>query len=725
MLEDTSIESHNVIEPSDSLVGKRFPLWVIRTFEDLIMGKDIVKEGEDPCRVITSTKKMLRPYQLFLSRYLSLRQFRGLLVYHGLGSGKTAGAVHLIGVLNNKYDTPYNVVILLPASLQTTWRNEISQWLPEHDKYSEYIHFISTNAPNLETQFFDMIKKLDTTRNTLYMVDECHNFISNVHSNILSGHLKSRASVVYDYIQNDLQINPHTKVVLLSGTPIRSDVFELSLIFNLLRPGALPKNESVFQSMFMEKKYDEDVPTLKSDQKFLFQRRIAGLVSYFRGSSPLLYAKKQVFFLNLRMDPKQEDIYSYFRAIEKKAEASAIQKRGKSMQSFRTSSRLSGNFVFPENGVRRPKPSMFRLSSKDEERLMSGKELKDDQSGSSKQYIEACKEFLGTAKKYFKKVSTDDNQKLLHDIKRWKDTSDKNFEQFRGKEGLSRTFTELSQCSVKMTAALFIAAASPGPCVIYSQFVLMEGLEVMKMYLDIGGITSVGFHGGIDKNERYKNLENFNNGKVDVMLLSGAGSEGLTLKNVRTVIILEPSWSEDTVQQVIGRAIRQCSHKDLPMEDRVVSVYRLKSLESQNNRSTDEHVEESALRRHAQKLSFLEALQEVAVDCDLFKNQNHQTNPCFRFPVSDVMKERSGPMFHKDIIVDAEKEVKYKVKKLKVRKIKGIVDNKVGQYYLDEETGVVYDTNHNFPVGVVYRDNQGFFEKVDADTFMISDHVKV
>lgn len=711
------IEVSSIIDPSDPIVGKLFPVWMVNAFQDLILGKESFKEGEDPCRRSADNAQVLRPYQKLLSRYLSLPPFRGLLVYHGLGSGKTAGAIHLIGVLNR--DDDYNIVVLLPAALQQNWLDEMKLWLPDsYEKYS--IRFVSTNASNLEKQFFDVIKSIDTNKKTLYMIDEAHNFISNVYSNQIQG--KQRAMAVYNHIQNDMMNTPGTRVVLLSGTPIRSDVFEVSLLFNLLRPGSLPKSEATFQNLFLYSSGEEDVPRLNPKRKHLFQRRIAGLVSFFRGSSPLLYAKRETISVNLVMEGRQEDVYTYFKTIERKAEALAISKRGKSTQSFKTTTRLCSNFVSPVKGIKRPRPAQYRLNHREDDRLMSGKDVKDDINSSVKQYLDDCNAFMKEAEEYLKTIDKQNPGALQRDIQKWVQQPN-DFERFRRSEGLSQTFMELLYCSVKITAALFLASSSPGSVLIYSNFVIMEGLEAVKMYLRIGGISFVEFHGGVDKGIRIENLKKFNAGQAKVMLLSSAGSEGISLKNVRTVIILEPAWSEDTVQQVIGRAIRQCSHKDLPMSDRKVQIFRLKALESSpNSRSTDEHVEDQAFKKNAQKQSFLDAIKEASIDCDLFSKQN-MVGDCFRFPSSETLQQTPGPVYQKDILVDIEKDDAYRVTRIRVKKIKGDVNGKVGDYLLDEKSGVVYDAEFHHPVGKVYADEKGFFEKSSTEVYVISDHV--
>jgi hypothetical protein len=64
-----------------------------------------------------------------------------------------------------------------------------------------------------------------------------------------------------------------------------------------------------------------------------------------------------------------------------------------------------------------------------------------------------------------------------------------------------------------------------------------------------------------------------------VFCITSAGAEGLSLRNVRRVHIMEPYWNHVRTDQVKGRAVRICSHIDLeynadPMlNERTVEVY--------------------------------------------------------------------------------------------------------------------------------------------------------
>ena len=67
----------------------------------------------------------LNIYQEFVKDYLSLSTpYRGLLVYHGLGTGKTATAVSTAEGLSDSM----SITTLLPASLETNFIDEVKAW---------------------------------------------------------------------------------------------------------------------------------------------------------------------------------------------------------------------------------------------------------------------------------------------------------------------------------------------------------------------------------------------------------------------------------------------------------------------------------------------------------------------------------------------------------------------------------------------------------------------
>ena len=56
-------------------------------------------------------------------------------------------------------------------------------------------------------------------------------------------------------------------------------------------------------------------------------------------------------------------------------------------------------------------------------------------------------------------------------------------------------------------------------------------------------------------------------------MITSSGAEGISLKNVRFVHIMEPYWHPVRIEQVIGRARRICSHSELEKKYQTVNVF--------------------------------------------------------------------------------------------------------------------------------------------------------
>lgn len=138
----------------------------------------------------------------------------------------------------------------------------------------------------------------------------------------------------------------------------------------------------------------------------------------------------------------------------------------------------------------------------------------------------------------------------------------------------------------------------------------------------------------------YTELGNKNGEICKVIGITGAGAEGISLKFVRGVHIMEPYWNDVRLEQVKGRAVRICSHAELPPDDRTVSVFTYvasfleqdiaekRIIETLRNMdggvTSDQHV--LTLSENKKKLNsgFLKILKEVAVDCVLNSAENEE-----------------------------------------------------------------------------------------------------
>jgi len=309
--------SENNKYPNFKINGRIFPLWILKNFKKYKLDPIITTPGQDPCNISTpSGLKELRKYQQFISSYIDYRSpFRDILIYHGLGSGKTSATVNVYNILYN-YNPGWNVFILIKASLKNDpWLRDLNEWLNESDRNDRManIKFIHYDSPRADRDFIEAVKNSDIQKKNIYIIEEAHNFIKNVYNNI-TAKTGRRAFTIYDYIQKEKRENNSSRVILLSGTPAVNTPFELALIFNLLRPDTFPMSETHFNELYIS---DGKYQTLSSENKNMFQRRIMGLISYYYGSTKDLFAEKNIIVKKLPMDKYQQDVYEHYESIKK------------------------------------------------------------------------------------------------------------------------------------------------------------------------------------------------------------------------------------------------------------------------------------------------------------------------------------------------------------------------------------------------------------------------
>lgn len=110
--------------------------------------------------------------------------------------------------------------------------------------------------------------------------------------------------------------------------------------------------------------------------------------------------------------------------------------------------------------------------------------------------------------------------------------------------------------------------------VVYSTFI-EKGTELIRKTLKNDGIKFLEITGKTPKKERDRIVEDYNKDKVQVLVISRAGGEGLDLKGARKLIVMEQAWNPETEHQVEGRLARYLSHAHLPPSQRFVDVYYL------------------------------------------------------------------------------------------------------------------------------------------------------
>jgi hypothetical protein len=193
---------------------------------------------------------------------------------------------------------------------------------------------------------------------------------------------------------------------------------------------------------------------------------------------------------------------------------------------------------------------------------------------------------------------------------------------------------------------------SSGTVFIYSNFKEYGGLITIikileyygyKDFLTNGpGRKSYAVWSGDETQEQKEKLRNVfnsklneNGSKIKIILGSPAIKEGVSLLRVRYVHIVEPYWNMSRLEQVIGRAIRFCSHKDVDIEKRNVKVYiyiatipedlykkEKETIANKFDRTTtvDEHIYRMAQAKKLLSDKFEDVVKHAAIDYYLFQN---------------------------------------------------------------------------------------------------------
>ena len=152
------------------------------------------------------------------------------------------------------------------------------------------------------------------------------------------------------------------------------------------------------------------------------------------------------------------------------------------------------------------------------------------------------------------------------------------------------------------------------------------------------------------------NDDNKEGNKVKIILISKAGSEGIDFKFIRQVHILEPWYNMNRIEQIIGRAVRNFSHKDLPFEKRNVQIFMYGTILGDNKEeAADLYVFRLAELKAIQTGNVTRLLKETSVDCIINHDQTNFTQETMsKFLNEDITQELStGLVIHDFKIGDA------------------------------------------------------------------------
>ncbi len=565
----------------------------------------------------------LRSQQSLLANFMNPdTPFRGILIYHGVGTGKTCSAVAVAENFKEqvkKYGTKIHVLVSGPL-IKENWRDEIIKctketylkdilsnagYIDEHEKQKQikqakmlaqqYYKIMSYRSfykkvlgQKISDKKFDENKikktyrktaegeferdialdKIDSLNNTLLIIDEAHNITDNEYGN-----------AVKKIIDNSKNL----KVILLTATPMINFADEIIQLLNYIRP----LNDQIYRDMVFSSDKSHLMAFKNGGREYL-QNMASGYISHFRGTNPLTFAEgidmgdvpDELYFTKLvRCNMLNFQVETYNNILQ--TQDDSLDRRSQAVS----------NFCFP--GLDTEKKNLVGYFGKE------GMNTLRSHLKSSKQVLQKLindKFFDGKLDPNEIIKESDKNKSITglilkkENIKHFSikfHTALENLEKLvAGKNGAGTGFVYFNL--VKVGIDLFTEVLQTNGYIEYNEdgnynitdstvdaitgltFKEFKNSGSKEQFFPATYITMTG------KNEEaieqmpenkkkildavFNNVNNKDGRYIKLVLGSKVMNEGITLENVSEVHIMDVYYNLGKVHQVIGRALRECKH---------------------------------------------------------------------------------------------------------------------------------------------------------------------
>ena len=572
----------------------------------------------------------LAPYQIFLKNFISdSTPYNSILIYHGTGTGKTCSGISIAENFRDIYGRrEKKVIILSPSAVEEGWRKNI--YNPEKEKEQctsdTYVNLMEKRKinQNLNIQaqqkklvnkyyeimgygaFGNIIKKIihvhgnkskkyvkELFSNRVLIIDEAHNIrgdIDDTKEEESSDDTNKKSSDDnIEYIKFVTENANNLKLILLSATPMYNTASEIVELINLMLSNdkcKLLNPNTIFNR-------DELIngPELA--------KQINGYISYIRGETldkfPVrLYPTKNIVkskkieeltLYECLMSGEQKNVYEIaYKELYSKDKLLRPTEEDKLMQ--------ISNIIYPNK-----KDIKFKYGS---EGLKSIFNINDS----------------------FNRFTYKKGVTKIFEIDKLENYSTKIFNllnKIKNSEGIIFIYTRHVKSGV---IPLMLALEQNG----YKHY---SGNNILNENVKDNGFKYISITGDKDlsKNndkeiERLTSEENKYGQKIKIIIGSRVTSEGLDLKNIREIHVLEPWYHLKKLEQVIGRGVRYCSHKDLEEHEKNVTIYLYASLIQNRDINIDIDIYSKAEKKSKQIDKVEKILKENSIDCSLYRDLN-------------------------------------------------------------------------------------------------------
>ena len=655
-------------------------------------------------------KIKMTPYQNLLPSFLNPNTpFQSLLVYSGVGIGKTCLAINIAQTFIpqvQKYNT--KIYIVVPGTLlKQSWKNEIINctgdyflktnrniaYLNEEEKekmkqnaineikqYYKIISYESLHRKVIGSKIVDSsvivnsklkniykttetgevihevaYNKIYNLNNTLIIFDEAHNLTGNERGG--------------DTLRKLLKESVNLKLLLLTATPCKNLADDCVELLNFCRP----LNSQIDRNKIFTSNSDSNME-LKQGGLEYFKKMASGYISHFRGADELTFATgiemgeipKRLLFTKLiscYMEKLQHETYD--KIIKEGLDS--LDRKSESLSNFvipildDSRKKLIGTFGL--HGINELK-SQLQNNKNLINKLIAENVLKikyDEQI----EYIninETSKNITGKIlhKDYLKHFSTKFHQAL-------NDLEENIFNEEEPRTGF--VYSNLVKIGIDIFEEIllqngYLEYNKNNKSYNISDNTICYGCG--KPYLNHPNITHtfspatyIKVTGQNTEDEEeimqeekqnlireiFNKIENKNGKIIKVVLGSKVMNEGISLKNVSSVFVLDTYFNYGRLEQVIGRAIRWCSHYYLMSEKNPypkVKIYKYAIGLKNGELSTEEELYQKAEKKYILVKKMERAMKEVAIDCALnisgnqFKEEIEEYKGCVEPNINNI-----------------------------------------------------------------------------------------
>ena len=544
---------------------------------DIFSEYKIFKNTKTEKELCYPKKYKLQKPQEFVSKYISPKTpYNNILIFHQIGAGKTCASIRIA----EEWIKFKKILVSVPASLIDNYKKEIKSRCTGHnyvtDEERQLLNKYRENSNKENNKKLANLTKIINNRiNANYYIISHQKLISLIQNNNLN---LNKYVLIIDEVQNVvseygksykllynflLKTNKNVPIILLSATPMFDKPIELALTLNLLKLDKKIPVDNQFYDLFIKKTEDKSGEIHYDVTNLtLLKKYMKGFISYYHGAHPITYPKKKVFKIFCKMKELQ---YRSYCSVSGKEGSFLRADIFKMSDCFFISSRAISNIAYPNKKTGEDGYNSFR-----------GKWLKG-------KYLRQCSEKFY---QILKRIRKSDGLIFIYS----------NFKEYGGLKPFIKVLENNGYKNYQTNKSG------------RNRFAIWSGDQSFKYRDEIRNVFN-------DSNNKYGE-------KIKIFLGTPAIKEGITLLRIKDVHILEPYWNISRMNQIIGRAIRYCSHKDMIKSRKKVNVYLYYSVHPKYDETIDTYIYNLANRKQVIIDKFETALKECAVDCKLNRCAN-------------------------------------------------------------------------------------------------------